>query len=314
MVKETNFTTHVMFGMLIGALFFGKLEIILLLGIGAAIPDMDREYGFFSKDVFRKHQLHRAFCHNFVFLGILYLINPFLGLGAFLHTLLDAVTTSKDRGVEWLYPFSRLVKKSVYDHQGKRITELDPKTKIFMYQNDPVELTRKSAEDLKDFVPRPWRRSYGPALSGGILDMGIFVASTALLLLMVAISKLGIRNFIDFTNVITPTSYVPLVIGSLGVLLVLFVGEIMRHKEAKRASRVPPLLYKMAYLLSLSLIAIGIILGAYLNPGSMIVFVSNLPYLVAGILVVFSVAVVVLKVYSRKSTTRMRNGGHPYSV
>lgn len=45
-----NFPTHVMFGMLIGALFFGKMEIILLVGIGSAIPDMDREYGFFSKD------------------------------------------------------------------------------------------------------------------------------------------------------------------------------------------------------------------------------------------------------------------------
>ena len=202
----------------------------------------------------------------------------------------------------------------MYDHQGKRITELDPKTKIFMYQNDPVELTRKSAEDLKDFVPRPWRRSYGPALSGGILDMGIFVASTALLLLMVALSKLGIRNFIDFTNPIVPSSSVPLVIGSLGVLLVLLVGEIMRHREAKRTSRDPPMLYKLAYLLSLSLIAFGIILGAYLNPGAIAVFDSSLPYLLVGILVVFSVAVVVLKIYARKSTTRMRNGGHPYSI
>ncbi len=310
-----NFTTHVMFGMLIGALFFGKLEIILLVGIGAAIPDIDREYGFFSRDVFRKHQLHRAICHNFVFLGILYLINPFLGLGAFLHTLLDAVTTAKDRGVEWLYPFSRLVKKAVYDHQGKRITELDPKTRIFMYQNDPVELTRKSAEDLKDYTPRPWRRSYGPALSGGILDMGIFAGSAALLLLMVALSEFGVRNFIDLSsNAIGFNSSVPLFIGSLGIVQLLVLGEIKRHKEAKRASRDPPMLYKITYFLSLSLIASGIILGAYLNPSSIIVFAGNLPYIVAGILVVFVVAFIVLKIYSNKSASRMRNGGQPYSV
>jgi len=101
--------------MLIGAIFFGKLDVILLIAIGSAIPDMDREYGFFSRDTFRYHQIHRALCHNFLFLGILYLINPFLSLGAFLHTLLDALTTTKDRGVEWLYPFSRLVKRSIYD-------------------------------------------------------------------------------------------------------------------------------------------------------------------------------------------------------
>jgi hypothetical protein len=310
-----NFTTHVMFGMLIGALFFGKLEIILLVGIGAAIPDIDREYGFFSRDVFRKHQLHRAICHNFVFLGILYLINPFLALGAFIHTLLDAVTTSKDRGVEWLYPFSRLVKKAVYDHQGKRITELDSKTKIFMYQNDPVELTRKTAEDLKDYTPRPWRRSYGPALSGGILDMGIFAGSAALLLLMLALSEFGVRNFIDLSsNAISLSSSGPLIIGSLGVALVLVIGEIKRHSEAKKASRSPPMLFKITYFLSLSLIAIGIILGAYLNPSSISAFLGNLPYLIAGVLVVFSVAFIVLKIYSHKSTTRMRNGGQPYSV
>ncbi|MHB8566818.1 MAG: metal-dependent hydrolase [Nitrososphaerales archaeon] len=310
-----NFTTHVMFGMLIGALFFGNLEIILLVGIGAAIPDMDREYGFFSRDVFRKHQLHRALCHNFVFLGILYLLNPFLALGAFLHTLLDSFTTAKDRGVEWLYPFSRLVKRAVYDHEGKRIMELDPKTMVYMYQNDPVELTRKSAEDLKDYTPRPWRRSYGPALSGGILDLGIFFGSGALLLLMVALSEFGVRNLIDLSpKALSLSSSVPLFIGSFGVLLVLVTGEIKRYREAKKASHNPTMLNKISYLLSLSLIAIGIFLGAYLNPSSIIVFASKLPYIIAGTLVVFTVAYVTLKIYSHKSATRIRNEGHPYSV
>jgi hypothetical protein len=304
-----------MLGMMIGALFFGKPEIILLVGIGSAIPDMDREYGFFSKDVFRKHQLHRALCHNFVFLGILYLINPFLALGAFLHTLLDAVTTAKDRGVEWLYPFTRLVKKSVYDHTGKRIIPPDPNTRIFMYQNDPVELTRKSAADLKDYTPSPWRRSYGPALSGGILDTGIFVGSTALLLTLAVLSKLGVRNFIDFgAPPLNYTSYIPLFIGSLGVLSVLVIGEIKRHREAKKASSGPSLVYKLTYALSLSLIAIGIILGAYLNPSSIVEFANRVPYIILGILVVFSCAFIMLRIYSQKSEVRMRSGGDPYSV
>jgi hypothetical protein len=275
---------------------------------------MDREYGFFSKDYFRDHQLHRALYHNFVFIGILFLINPYLALGAFCHTLLDGINTAKDRGVEWLYPFSRLVKKARYDHGGKKIA-FDIKTKVYMYQNDPVELTRKTAEDMKDFTLRPWRRIYGPFYSGGILDIGIFVGSTALILFLALLSVFGVRTFIDFYQPQFSFSFIgPLSIGVLGISLVLGVGEIKRHREAKRASRAPPMLYKLSFFLSLSLIAFAVGLGAYLNPSSYITFTSNLPYLAAGILVLFLTAFIVLKIYSSKSAARMRNGHDPYAV
>jgi hypothetical protein len=309
-----NLPTHIMFGALIGALFFGRWDIILLVALGSVLPDMDREYGFFSKDYFRDHQLHRALCHNFVFIGIVFLISPFLALGAFCHTLLDGLNTAKDRGVEWLYPFSRLVKKARYDHGGKKIA-FDIKTKVYMYQNDPVELTRKTAEDMKDYTLRPWRRIYGPFYSGGILDIGIFVGSTALILFLALLSVFGIRTFIDFYQPQFSFSFIgPLSISALGVSLVLGVGEIKRHIEAKRASRSPPMLYKLSFFLSLSLIAFGVGLGAYLNPSSYITFTSNLPYLAAGMLVLFLTAFIVLKIYSSKSAARMRNGHDPYAV
>ena len=131
-----NLPTHITFGALIGALFFGRWDIILLVAIGSVLPDMDREYGFFSKDYFRDHQLHRALYHNFVFIGIVFLINPYLALGAFCHTLLDGINTAKDRGVEWLYPFSRLVKKARYDHAGKKIA-FDIKTRVVYVSKRP---------------------------------------------------------------------------------------------------------------------------------------------------------------------------------
>ena len=309
-----NLPTHITFGALIGALFFGRWDIILLVAIGSILPDMDREYGFFSKDYFREHQLHRAIYHNFVFIGIVFLINPYLALGAFCHTLLDGLNTAKDRGVEWLYPFSRLVKKARYDHEGKGIG-FDPKTKIYMYQNDPVELTRKTAEDMKDFTIRPWRRIYGPFYSGGILDIGIFVGSTALILLMALLSVVGARTFIDCHQPHLNFNFIiPLSISALGISLVLGVGEIKRRIEAKRASRAPPMLYKLSYFLSLSLIAFGLGLGAYLNPSSFTTFASNLPYLAAGLLVVFLTAFIVLKIYSSRAIARMRNGHDPYAV
>jgi hypothetical protein len=309
-----NLPTHITFGALIGALFFGRWDISLLVAIGSVLPDLDREYGFFSKDYFRDHQLHRALYHNFVFIGIVSAINPYLGLGTFCHTLLDGINTAKDRGVEWLYPFSRLVKKARYDHEGKKIA-FDIKTRIYMYQNDPVELTRKTAEDMKDFTLRPWRRIYGPFYSGGILDIGIFVGSTALILFMTLLSLLGVRTFIDFYQ--PPFSFnfiVPLSIGVLGISLILGVGEIKRHIDAKRPSRAPPVLWKLSFFLSNFLIALGAALGAYLNPSSSIAFTSNLPYLAAGIIVVFLTAFIVLKIYSSKSIARMRNGHDPYAL
>jgi membrane-bound metal-dependent hydrolase YbcI (DUF457 family) len=42
-----NLSTHIMFGILIGALFFGRPEIALIVGVGSVIPDLDREYGLF---------------------------------------------------------------------------------------------------------------------------------------------------------------------------------------------------------------------------------------------------------------------------
>jgi hypothetical protein len=206
------------------------------------------------------------------------------------------------------------VKKARYDHDGKKIA-FDIKTRVYMYQNDPVELTRKTAEDMKLFTLRPWRRIYGPFYSGGILDIGIFVGSTALILFLALLSVFGVRTFIDFYQPQFSFNFIgPLSIGVLGISLVLGVGEIKRHREAKRASRTPPMLWKLSFFLSLSLIAFGVGLGAYLNPSSDITFTSNLPYLAAGILVVFLTAFVVLKIYSSRSIARMRNGHDPYAV
>jgi hypothetical protein len=309
-----NLPTHIMFGALIGALFFGRWDIILLFAIGSVLPDMDREYGFFSKDYFREHQLHRALYHNFLFIGIISLINPYLALGAFCHTLLDGINTAKDRGVEWLYPFSRLVKKARFDHAGKKIT-FDIKTKLYMYQNDPVELTRKTAEDMKDFTLRPWRRIYGPFYSGGILDIGIFVGSTVLILFLTLLSVFGIRTFINFYQPQLNFNFVgPLAISVLGISLVLGIGETKRHIEAKRTSRSPPILWKISFFFSLSLIVFGVGLAGYLNPSLYNTFADNLPYLAAGILLVLLTAFIVLKIYSGRSLSSMRKGNDAYAV
>ena len=206
-----------MFGILVGVLLFGRPEIALMVGVGSAINDLDREYGFFSKEAFRRRQIHRALFHNFLFIGVVYLINPFFGIGAFLHSFLDSFTTTRDRGVEWLYPFSRIVTKAVYDSDGTKLP-LDPKHKIYFLSNDFPGLTRRTTKDIKPGeTPMPNRRTYGPALSGKYLDRCIFFGSIAIVLLMILFSVLGVRQFIDFsTRNETLSVIIPLLIGSIG--------------------------------------------------------------------------------------------------
>jgi hypothetical protein len=55
-------------------------------------------------------------------------------------------------------------------------------------------------------------------------------------------------------------------------------------------------------------------LGGYLNPSSYSTLAGNIPYLAAGVLLVFVCAFVLLKIYSLKSGSRMKNGHDAYAV
>jgi hypothetical protein len=292
-----NLNTHIMFGMLVGALFFGRPEIALMVGVGSAIPDLDREYGFFSKESFRLRQIHRALFHNFLFIGILYLINPFLGIGAFLHSFLDSFTTTRDRGVEWLYPFSRIVTKAVYDSDGNKLT-LDPKHRIYFLSNDMPGLTRRTTKDIKpDEIPIPNRRVYGPALSGKFLDRCIFFGSIALVLLMVLFSALGLQQFIDFSfHKDTLSLSIPLLIGSVGIILNYLVGELDRKKLVRTKTERP---YKFSFFLSVGIMIFAIILGGIMNLEAVVTSLNTIPYIAAGVVVIIFVSLGVLMYSTR---------------
>jgi len=230
---------------------------------------------------------------------LLCLINPFLALGAFLHTFLDALTTARDRGVEWLFPFSRLVKKSVYDNDGNRL-ELDPKEKIYFAQNEIQILTKKTTKDLKPSGPLlPWRRTYGPALSGRLLDLGIFVGSLGLTLLLLLFSVLGFHQFIDITfRLIDLSFYLPLSIGAVGIIVNFVGGEIDRKKLAKNFK--PFSLYKFLFYLSAGDMIFAVALGAIMNPQIVISMLRMIPYIAAGVALVSAVSFTILKTYSSK--------------
>src|SRR5579862_8592 len=113
-----NLTTHWVLSFVLGVAIFHNIEIALIMSIGALIPDLDREYFFVAKNFIGRHQLHRSLFHNFLFIGILYLINPYLSLWALSHSLLDMFTSATDRGSEVFFPFTRIVKKFYYNIQG----------------------------------------------------------------------------------------------------------------------------------------------------------------------------------------------------
>jgi hypothetical protein len=302
-----NFTTHVMFGLLIGTLFFGpRPEIVLLVGVGSAIPDLDREYAFFSRDKYRDSQLHRALCHNYFFMGLLFLVSPFIALGAFLHTVLDALTTAKDRGVEWLFPFSRVVKVAANDEKGNQFPGINPK-KVYFYQNDPIELTRKSDKDLAERKPAPWRRTYGPALSGGLLDQGIFFGSLVLFILYAVFTYSQTGHIL--AQGFTRNFEIPFVIGAIGIAMNMAAGEIDRRKEIKKPGyERPPRIYETVFGASLGLMLFSIALAAYLN-ASLVerLYTPVLPYIFIGAVIVCAISVTLVKAYSIGPFVRLRH-------
>jgi hypothetical protein len=281
-----------MFGILVGAMFFGRLDAMLLIGLGCALPDLDREYGFFKRDSFRELQVHRALFHNFLFMGVLYLVNPFLALGAFLHTLLDALTTARDRGVEWLFPFSRLVKSALYDEHGKAVERPNSARggRVLFYQYDPIKLTRLSSEDLKEYKPAPWRRTYGPALSGKLLDEGIFLGSVALTVMLILFSYFGVGHFIALNLGILRyfPSKLPFLLGVAGVLLQLGSGEFDRRKKLYEKKKLEGV-YKAIFGVSVGIMLFAVALGAYLNPLQTAAVANLLPFIAEGALVVLAI-------------------------
>ena len=149
--------THLAFGIAVGFVFFGRPEIALLIGLGALLPDLDREYWFIPAKTYLDEQYHRALLHNVFFMALAYLVSPFISLGIFLHALQDSFTTSKDRGCEWFYPLTRLVKRGRYDDSGTE-QPLDPNENVYFYQEDPEGLIEHADPDLREPGPSPWRR------------------------------------------------------------------------------------------------------------------------------------------------------------
>ncbi len=220
--------THFVFAFAMGLIFFDKPDVALLIALGSLFPDLDREYWFIPQKHYTEEQIHRAGLHNVFIMGLVYLISPFFSLGVFFHILQDSFTTVKDRGVEWFYPITRLIKRGLFDGNGKQ-EPLDPNEKIYFYQEDSKGMVDKADPDLRVYGcdPIPWRRVYGFAQNSQILDRSFLYGSIVLILIW-HFAPGNNMHLLSWTHV-PSTYYFGIIVGYSSILTLFVAGEMDRH-------------------------------------------------------------------------------------
>jgi hypothetical protein len=305
MVKEMDLPTHALFGFAVGLVFFGHPEIALLVLIGAMIPDLDRNW-FENMKAAPEERRHRALFHNVFLMAGIYVISPFIALGAFLHMLQDSFTTAKDRGCEWFYPLSRLVKRGLYDANGMyaenaKQQPLDPKENVYFYQEDPENIeTGKTAI--------PWRRVYGPALNSRLLDRFYLFGSLGIAVMWFVAQSLS--NVSSLTNNMHVFWQHLLLLSAVVILLV--VGAKLNGTSYGGISPATSLAHwtfrKVArYILatfSVVLLFVWVYIFANGITSNLEALASSWGLIVGGSLIVVGSCLILLKYYTRKGRTR----------
>ncbi|ADX82006.1 metal-dependent hydrolase [Saccharolobus islandicus] len=217
-----NLHTHIVLALAFGLIFFhNDITLAVLVGIGAAIPDLDREYVFTKRKIFAKYQLHRALFHNIFFALAVVYFNFYLGLGIFLHMALDLLTSPTDRGVELFFPLGRLVKNYELDYDGN----IRKSRGIMWYLEDPMRIINKTADPgLKEVVKMPWIRIYGPFKNSRLVDWMIFYSS------FVFIQLYELNHLAEWWKIFLYTVFVKFTFIVIGIVLFYFTGELWRRR------------------------------------------------------------------------------------
>jgi hypothetical protein len=172
----------------------------------------------------------------------LFFVNIWLALGAFLHSFLDSFTTEKDRGVEWLFPFSRLMKRGRFtlaasstDGECKlELLDLKPPDRVCFINEDSPEATKLSDPDLKEFRAVPWRRTYGPASNGQLLDRWLALVSFSLFILYALVDA----DFISASkNLLLSSQIFPPMCLLTSIVFFFLGGFLKKNKKDKKLFR-----------------------------------------------------------------------------
>jgi LexA-binding, inner membrane-associated putative hydrolase len=288
--------SHLSFGLAIGLVFFGNNpEIVLLIGLGTLVPDLDREYWYVRQQVYAEEQYHRARFHNVFLILIGYLVNPFFSLGIFLHMLQDSFTTAKDRGVEWFYPLTRLVKRGMYD-QTMSQSKADPTVKVYFYQEDVLGYVNAADPDLREGdQPVPWRRVYGFAQNGHLLDRGFLVGSLTIIAIWLAypfgfVHAHQISEFIESNPI--------WIIGYAAIAFLFAAGETQRRDKLPKLPQLKPLQVPL-FVMGIALLAVwGVMFRLEILANSENILADPIP-LVGGVVAIPIVSFILVRYYTR---------------
>jgi len=296
--------THVVSGLAVGFVLFGRPEIALIIALGALLPDLDREYWFIPQKKYSDEQRHRALFHNVVMLALVYAVSPFLSLGVFIHMLEDSFTTVKDRGVEWFYPFTRLAKRGRYDVNGNP-RPLDPDEHVYFYQEDPAGLIRFAEPDLRQTGPDPvpWRRVYGFALNSNLLDRGFLLGSALMILIWLFVPTMS-GTFPNLGSILSTPSRVYQVwtIGLIAIGILFLAGELDRKDQKPKLGGLNFLKIPI-FVFGLALLAYWVLLnGATFGSNVQSVFTQPLA-LVAAIVLLPLLAFILIRWKTKRGTS-----------
>lgn len=292
--------THFFFGIAIALVFFGKPEIALLVGIGALLPDLDREYWYVKPQKYADEQYHRARFHNVFAILVAYLVSPFLSLGVFLHMLQDSFTTAKDRGVEWFYPLTRFVKRGMLDANGNPRPN-DPKERVYFYQEDPIGIIEHADVDLRENRPVPWRRVYGFAQNSHLLDRGFLFCSLVVILIwfLAPVTFVRLTLFGNFFQ----TNWLVWLVGYLSIVVLFAAGETERRDLPAKLPQLKPIQLPLLIVGVVLLISWLVLYGTQIIRNLTNIFAAPLPIVLGVVLVpVTAVLVVLWQIRKGKST------------
>ncbi len=249
-------TTHAVFAFAIGLIFFGSPTIALLVTLGALVNDLDREYWFVRVSKYRDEQPHRARFHNVFVMAAGYFLSPFFALGIFLHSLQDSFTTVKDRGCEWFYPLTRIVKSGTLDADGNPQPNIEP-GKVYFYQEDVKGIVEKADPDLRipGEEPTPWRRVYGFALNSCLLDRGFLFGSIVLAIIWFVAP--GFKNYAAFSQPLT--FYYPFIAAFAFFGLLYLSGELDRRDRKQPLKVIPKTMIRHKNVIKKPLFAAGFV-------------------------------------------------------
>lgn len=295
--------SHLSFGLAVALVFYGKPEIALLVGLGTLVPDLDREYWYVREAKYAEEQYHRARFHNVFLIVLGYLISPFFSLGIFLHMLQDSFTTAKDRGVEWFYPLTRLVKAGMYDEKMNKQPTAG-QNRVFFYQQDPVGYVQAADPDLREpgDRPVPWRRVYGFAQNSHLLDRGFLFGSSIVILiwLVLPLSLVHVVTFYNFLESSEPVWH----IGYLSIILLFAAGETQRRDKLPKLPWLKPLQVPI-FILGLILLVVWFLLYLPQIAANILnLFEDPLP-LIVGLIAVPLTGFIVIRFYTRGGRTTM---------